>query len=553
MDSSGCGIAFFDSGHGFKTKEEDIADEEKFVEGCKELRLVAQNKLDAVAEAVDAQPFLLNFRDYDRRTPLHIAASEGHVDIVEFLTSRGARVNRSDRWGGSPLDDALRHRHHDVVAVLRKREARVGAVDYKTQLISAAAAGNVQEVAELLDDGAADVDSTDYDRRTALHVAASEGHVVVVRLLVHSGADPNARDRWGNGPLEGAEPGSKCERALLRAGAEPRRSFTPPRAREDEGDLGALDPGEVELGARIGGGSFGVVHRARWRGTPVAAKCLETTSADRALALKDFTIEASILRRLRHPNIVMLLAFSTIRGREIILSELMRCSVLDELQALAPGKALPRPRALRWATEIARGMAYLHSCKPPVLHRDLKPGNLLLDGSGSCRISDFGLATFRADNRASSPDGGPGESFSDLTGATGSYRFMAPEVALSKPYGRPVDVYSFAMILYNVYDSVAPWYGETGKAAAKHAIRGERPPIPRDWDSKIGELLRLCWAHEPFERPSFAAVLDLFDAARDAGVDVEAPPGLGSPPAAAARALPGPDTTPATKPCCVVM
>ena len=99
----------------------------------------------------------------------------------------------------------------------------------------------------------------------------------------------------------------------------------------------------------------------------------------------------------------------------------------------------------------------------------------------------------------------------DLTGATGSYRFMAPEVALSKPYGRPVDVYSFAMILYNVYDSVAPWYGETGKAAAKHAIRGERPPIPRDWDSKIGELLRLCWAHEPFERPSFAAVLDLFD------------------------------------------
>ena len=211
------------------------------------------------------------------------------------------------------------------------------------------------------------------------------------------------------------------------------------------------------------------------------------------------------------------------------------------------------PRALRWATEIARGMAYLHSCKPPVLHRDLKPGNLLLDGSGSCRISDFGLATFRADNRASSPDGGPGESFSDLTGATGSYRFMAPEVALSKPYGRPVDVYSFAMILYNVYDSVAPWYGETGKAAAKHAIRGERPPIPRDWDSKIGELLRLCWAHEPFERPSFAAVLDLFDAARDAGVDVEAPPGLGSPPAAAARTLPGPDATPAAKPCCVVM
>ncbi|KAH8051730.1 protein kinase [Aureococcus anophagefferens] len=487
MDSSGCGIAFFDSGHGFKTKEEDIADEEKFVEGCKVLRLVAQNKLDAVAAAVDAQPFLLNFRDYDRRTPLHIAASEGHVDIVEFLTSRGARVNRSDRWG-SPLTTAA-PRHHDVVAVLRKREARVGAVDYKTQLISAAAAGNVQEVAELLDDGAADVDSTDYDRRTALHVAASEGHVVVVRLLVHSGADPNARDRWGNGPLEGAEPGSKRGCA---AGAEPL-----------------------------------------------------TTSADRALALKDFTIEASILRRLRHPNIVMLLAFSTIRGREIILSELMRCSVLDELQALAPGKTLPRPRALRWATEIARGMAYLHSCKPPVLHRDLKPGNLLLDGSGSCRISDFGLATFRADNRASSPDGGPGESFSDLTGATGSYRFMAPEVALSKPYGRPVDVYSFAMILYNVYDrrALVRRDGQGGEARDRR-----RPPIPAT-GTRRSAARRLCWAHEPFERPP-SPPCSTSSTPRDA-VDVEAPPARQ--PAGGGRWPSGPDATPATKPCCVVM
>ena len=107
-------------------------------------------------------------------------------------------------------------------------------------------------------------------------------------------------------------------------------------------------------------------------------------------------------------------------------------------------------------------MAYLHSRRPPVLHRDLKPGNLLLDSNDSIKITDFGLATIRvASTESKSP--GP-DSPEDLTGTTGSFRFMAPEVAASKPYGRPVDVYSFAMILYNLYASEPPWRGESGES-----------------------------------------------------------------------------------------
>ena len=69
----------------------------------------------------------MNYRDYDRRTALHLAASEGRLGIVNDLLNAGARPNRSDRWGGSPLDDALRHRHHAVAAELRRRGARLGA------------------------------------------------------------------------------------------------------------------------------------------------------------------------------------------------------------------------------------------------------------------------------------------------------------------------------------------------------------------------------------------------------------------------------------------
>ena len=99
----------------------------------------------------------------------------------------------------------------------------------------------------------------------------------------------------------------------------------------------------------------------------------------------------------------------------------------------------------------------------------------------------------------------------DLTGETGSYRFMAPEVFQHKPYGRPVDVYSFAMIAYNLLESRAPWAELSGEKAAKRGRDGDRPEIPRATDSRISAILTGCWQHAPPMRPSFAAVLDLFE------------------------------------------
>ena len=124
-----------------------------------------------------------------------------------------------------------------------------------------------------------------------------------------------------------------CEQALVKAGAPPRRmdgSQGGDQTPRDGGCEFITDPQDVELLERLGGGSFGVVYRATWRGTPVAAKCLRATvlicvaiklprrnhwlistqagnSEDEALALKDFHNEATVLFRLRHPNIATLL------------------------------------------------------------------------------------------------------------------------------------------------------------------------------------------------------------------------------------------------------
>ena len=109
------------------------------------------------------------------------------------------------------------------------------------------------------------------------------------------------------------------------------------------------------------------------------------------------------------------------------MSELMSGSVLDRLRVLGDGRYLQKPKALRWATELCRGMAYLHSRRPPVLHRDLKPGNLLLDSNDSIKITDFGLATIRvASTEVEEPGPDSPEDLTGTTGRLGSWRRRSP-------------------------------------------------------------------------------------------------------------------------------
>ncbi|KAJ1454508.1 ankyrin repeat-containing domain protein [Pelagophyceae sp. CCMP2097] len=113
---------------------------------------------------MEASPQLVNFRDYDRRSPLHVAASEGNLELVKYLSAHGARLNTSDRWGGSALDDALRHRQHEVAVFLRGCGASLGSGDHTLALISAAAGGQLREVIEMVDLDHADVNGRDYVR-----------------------------------------------------------------------------------------------------------------------------------------------------------------------------------------------------------------------------------------------------------------------------------------------------------------------------------------------------------------------------------------------------
>ena len=163
-------------------------------------------------------------------------------------------------------------------------------------------------------------------------------------------------------------------------------------------------------------------------------------------------------------------------------------------------------RALRYAIMFAQGMNYLHLCSPPIIHRDLKPANLLLDFSDTLKVADFGLAKLRPDVKtkrkppgaAGSGSGGDDDDVVCMTGETGSYRFMAPEVFRHEQYSEKVDVYSFALILYNMLSGHAPWPDKGGVVAvAGAALRGSRPEIPRHWDETMIALIQSCWVKKP--------------------------------------------------------
>jgi len=184
-----------------------------FAMGCGFLHQVALGvPTEEVDKLLSDVPSLLNFRDYDRRTPLHIASSEGHLEICKLLLKRGAKINRSDRWGMAPLDDAHRHQHGEVVQFLQQNGGKFGSSLLSINLISACVEGDVDEVRSLLKYGKIDLNSSDHDRRTPLHIAASEGQAEIVQLLCEKGADVDAKDRWGSQPLDAAvfAKNSKC-------------------------------------------------------------------------------------------------------------------------------------------------------------------------------------------------------------------------------------------------------------------------------------------------------------------------------------------------------
>ena len=158
---------------------------------------------------------------------------------------------------------------------------------------------------------------------------------------------------------------------------------------------------------------------------------------------------------------------------------------------------------LHLSRDLAIALKYLHSDfhkDAMILHRDLKPENLGLDPNGKLKLFDFGLCrcVFKRGNE---------NQLYEMTGNTGSLRYMAPEVVLGQPYTEKVDVYSFAMIMWTFAKSKSPFKGfDRAMHRARVVINGERPKLDPDWPMEFMTLLDACWSQQDSLRPDFVEI-----------------------------------------------
>jgi serine/threonine protein kinase len=187
-------------------------------------------------------------------------------------------------------------------------------------------------------------------------------------------------------------------------------------------------------------------------------------------------------------------------------------------------------------TPLANAMAYLHSRH--VIHRDLKPANVLCDGniaSGNftIKLTDFGLATHYDDDlntttmTGSSSINQKGDATSNpkrhLTGETGTYRWMAPEVFRHEAYGSMADVYSFAIVVWQMITREDPFYDEadSGAVSLRVATEQARPPMPEQTPPPLLELIQTCWQDDASKRWKFDHISQILHTIQESGLTPE--------------------------------
>lgn len=446
--------------------------------------------------------------------------------------------------------DERRHKpkragNHDIYSIHGEQAAKRRAIG---ELIFFAGTNDLQRCKSIAMAWGIDVrakDCMDYDKRTPLHIAAAEGAFSVVQwLVVEEGVDVNALDRHNHTALEEAVRMDHVEVVNLLTKYESRVYEEGKLIPLDKSKLSGLvstrgqvlellgwdpewevNPKDIKMVQRIGAGEFGEVYKARWHGSYVAAKVLKRSDE---IALGDFRTEIAILRKIHHPNCVQFLGACTKQKPYIVLTELMACSLADAFQKTF--FALSQRRQVEVALDFARGMAYLHSRRQPVVHRDLKPANLMISGNlnadvehlfldaGVIKVTDFGLSKSLVPVEKHGRLEGHLQETYKMTGETGSYRYMAPEVFRHEPYNQKVDVYSFAMIIYQLFETEVPFAGQDPVDAARQAaMLCTRPGFPprRQLSAMAKELRGLveqCWDPEPEKRPSFEDVITLLEA-----------------------------------------
>lgn len=297
-----------------------------------------------------------------------------------------------------------------------------------------------------------------------------------------------------------------------------------PTGRIEPGSEVDIDWAKVVVGDRIGEGGMGVVYRGwlyynpggPYAGTPehpVAIKVLHPMLKGRERARKLFLGEATALRRLSHPNIVHFFALVQEQGQLALVLELVEgdplSSVIERHVARAqPGglPCMPFLRAWHYFSQLLGALAAIHALG--IIHRDVKPSNLLIRRDGVAKLTDFGIARLPAEDARNTGGMAPG---------TGAY--MAPEQVLGREIDARADLYAAAIVLFEMLTGVTPFDAPNRNEIMVRTAQVEETPAPisrlvPQAPPVLDMLMARALAKDPMHR--FGSAIELGEAFRAA-------------------------------------
>eukprot|EP00261_Vitis_vinifera_P039051 XP_019080294.1 PREDICTED: serine/threonine-protein kinase TNNI3K isoform X2 [Vitis vinifera] len=339
----------------------------------------------------------------------------------------------------------------------------------------------------------------DYDKRTALHLAASEGHASIVELLLHYSANVNLEDRWQKTPLTDARLYGHRDicRILEVSGGTDSINDNPMTVRhEQDSNEVNFDISELNLqhSSKIEQGLFGESEKVKWRGTWVVKTVIRRQIYDDRVTMILSAKENTLLRELRHPNILQFLG-SIVHGEEMILiTEHLSKGNLKTI--LEKKNRLDLATSVRYALDIARGMNYLHEHKPsPIVHNHLDLENLLQDEGGHLKIGDYWV-----------------QMLYERQNCQDSCQSISGSGIISNPSnGTMKDIYAFGFIFHQMLEGSL--MNNNKSPDNMHLKSGEFEPkfyISR-CPKRIQELIEQCVSGDPSQTPTFASVIAILE------------------------------------------
>lgn len=271
--------------------------------------------------------------------------------------------------------------------------------------------------------------------------------------------------------------------------------------------MGQLLGGRYDLHEQIGGGGMAIVYRAvdTMLGRQVAVKMLRSQFANDEEFVNSFRREAQSAASLSHPNIINLYDVGTTPGHEYyIVMEYVDGPTLKEL--IRDRGPLSITEALDITTQICDALEHAHARH--IVHRDVKPHNILLTKSGQVKVTDFGIARAITGNTIT---------HHQENSVLGSVHYFSPEQARGAATDEKTDIYSLGVVMYEMLTKRLPFSGDSPVSVALKHLRDDFVD-PREWNPKIPQsvenIILRCLTKEPKDRYENMTVLkaDLRDA-----------------------------------------